>query len=59
MPIFWATMRVVHMETWTVEAENEIDARLKLIHADKDVDTYDIGGEVVDWEVSSIKQKDE
>jgi hypothetical protein len=55
MPTFTALMQVVHHETWTVEADNEAEARDKIAMIHQDVDTDETGGEVVDWEVRSIK----
>jgi hypothetical protein len=55
MPTFEARMRVVHQETWTVEAADEADARKKLMAIADDVETDDAGGEVVGWEIQSIK----
>lgn len=55
MKTFEALVRVVHVETWTVEARNEAEARAKINEMDGEVDTDDTGGEVVDWEITSIK----
>lgn len=55
MPTFEALVRVVHNETWTVDAEDETAAREKIDQLTDDVDTDDAGGEVVDWEITSIK----
>lgn len=51
-----ATMRVVHMETWTVEAKDEAEARKKISAITQDVETDETGGEVVDWEVHAIRE---
>jgi hypothetical protein len=56
MPTFLATMRVVHVETWEVEAETAKEAREKFSKLTEDVIDDDSGGEVVDWEVSSIQE---
>lgn len=55
MPTFLATMRVVHVETWEVEAANETEARQKFSDLTEDVIDDDSGGEVVDWEVYAVK----
>ncbi len=55
MPTFEAHMEVVHKETWTVEAKDEDEARKKLLAISDGVETDDTGGEVVDWEIQSIK----
>jgi len=57
MPTFLATMRVVHVETWEVEAKDEAEARKKFSELSEDVNDDDSGGEVVDWEVVTIKQQ--
>lgn len=54
MPMFQATVRVVHVETWTVEADDEAHARRAISELSEDVETDETGGEVVDWEVNSI-----
>lgn len=51
-----ALVRVVHMETWSVEANNEAEARKKMSELSEDVQDDETGGEVVDWEVYSIKE---
>lgn len=56
MPTFNATMRVVHMETWEVQAKDKAEAREKFSKLTEDVIDDDSGGEVVDWEVYTIKQ---
>ncbi len=53
--IFEAIVRVVHMETWAVEAKDEADARKKFGELTDAVETDETGGEVVDWEVHSIR----
>ena len=58
MATFEATVRVVHMETWTVEAADEAQARAMISSLDSLVDTDEPGGEVVDWEVYTIKKTD-
>ncbi len=55
MPTFLATMRVVHVETWEVEAADEAEARNKFNDLAEDVIEDDSGGEVVDWEVQSVR----
>ena len=54
MPIFLATMRVIYVETWEVEAVNEAEARSKFSDLAEDVIDDDSGGEIVDWEVQSV-----
>lgn len=48
-------MRVVHHEIWTVEADSEEEARsmIERLHASVEID--DAGGEIVDWDITSIK----
>ena len=55
MKTYEALVRVVHMETWTVDAEDEAEARKKISDLTEDVETDKAGGEVVDWEVYNIK----
>lgn len=55
MPMFDALVRVVHMETWSVAAKDEAEAREMISNLHADVDTDETGGEVVDWEITSIK----
>lgn len=55
MPQFDALMRVVHVETWSVEAKDEAEARAKFSKFTDEVIDEDTGGEVVDWEVISLK----
>jgi hypothetical protein len=55
MPTYEAIMRVVHVETWEVEAADEAEARKKFSELTQDVIEDDSGGEVVDWEVQSIR----
>lgn len=55
MPEFDAIVRVVHVETWAVEAKDVTEAREKLSKLTEDVITDDSGGEVVDWEVQSVR----
>jgi len=55
MPMFDALVRVVHMETWSVEAKDAEEARQKLTEFTDDVQDDETGGEVVDWEVESVK----
>ena len=59
MTTFLATMRVVHVETWEVEASNEAEARKKFSELTEDVIDDDSGGDVVDWEVHSVKLADQ
>lgn len=56
MPEYLATMRVVHVETWAVEAADEAEARNKFSELAEDVIDDDSGGEVVDWEVQSVRR---
>ena len=56
MPTYDAIMRVVHRETWTVEAKDEAEAREKFAKIADDVDTDETGGEVTDWEIVSVKK---
>lgn len=55
MPWFIATMRVTHLETWSVEAADEQEAKRKFSELTEDVQDDEAGGEVVDWEVMSVK----
>jgi hypothetical protein len=48
-------MRVVHVETWEVEATNEAEAKNKFSEFAEGVIDDDSGGEVVDWEVISVR----
>ena len=54
MPRYDVKMRVIHEETWSVEAANEADARKMIADIDDEVDTDDVG-EIVDWDIISIK----
>lgn len=56
MPTFLATMRVVYVETWEVDAEDEAAARKKFSELTEDVDDDATSGEVVDWEVYEVKE---
>ena len=56
MPTYDAVMRVVHRETWTVEAATEAEAREKFAKISDDVDTDETCGEVTDWEIVSVKK---
>ena len=56
MPTYDAIMRGVHRETWTVEAQDEAEAREKFAKISDDVDTDETGGEVTDWEIVSVKK---
>lgn len=58
MKVYQATMRVVHMETWTVDAKDEAEARKKIGELSEAVETDETGGEVVDWEVYGITEVD-
>lgn len=51
-----ALVRVVHMETWTVDAKDEAEARKKISDLTDAVETDETGGEVVDWEVYGLKE---
>ena len=55
MPTYIALVQVTSNETWTVDAKDEAEARAKIDKLSEDVDTDDAGGEVVDWEITSIK----
>lgn len=55
MPEFEATVRVVYLESWSVEAADEHEARKKIIDLDSTV-ILDDGGEVIDWEIAAFKQ---
>jgi hypothetical protein len=46
------------METWSVEAKDEAEARKKFSEFTEDVQDDETGGEVVDWEVYSLKEVD-
>ncbi len=50
-----ALVRVVHMETWVVDAKDEAEARKKIGDLTDAVETDETGGEIVDWEVRSIR----
>lgn len=56
---FEAVVRVTHIETWTVDAKNEAEARKKINELDSLVETDETGGEVSDWEIYRIKQVQE
>jgi hypothetical protein len=56
MPQFEAIVRVVHVETWSVEAKDAAEARKKLSDFSEDVIDDETGGDVVDWEVTSVKE---
>ena len=58
MPTFTATMRVIRVETWEVEAKDEEEARKKFGELAEDVIDDDSGGEVVDWEVRPLSRRD-
>lgn len=55
MPTFLATMSVIHVETWEVEAADAREARQKFSKLTEDVIDDDSGGEVVDWEVQTVR----
>lgn len=57
MPIFEVKMRVTYIETWSVNADSEEQARFKIEELADDVETDDHSHEVVDWEISSIKME--
>lgn len=57
MPTFTALVRVVHMESWDVEAKDETEARKKISDMHDDVITDETGGETVDWEVYSLRKQ--
>lgn len=57
MGTFTATMRVVHVETWEVEAADAAEARRKFSELTEDVIEDETGGEVVDWEVTSVRHQ--
>lgn len=60
MPVFEALMKVTHNETWAVEAKDAAEARKFFEKLSEDVETDETGGEVVDWEVLSVKvEKDD
>jgi hypothetical protein len=54
MPMFEAIMRVTHMETWAVEAEDKDMARVLLMAVDDRVHIDETGGETVDWEIVKL-----
>jgi hypothetical protein len=54
MPTFEAHMRVVHMETWTVEADDAREAIAKFNSCAPEVETDETGGEIVDWEIYEL-----
>lgn len=53
--MFEASMRVVSIQSWCVEADNEQEARemIERLHASVEVD--ETGGETIDWDIRSIK----
>lgn len=55
MPMFDAVMRVTHVELWSVEAENEHEAREKFDAYTDDVEDDTTGGDIVNWEITSIR----
>ena len=55
MPTFLATMKVTHVETWSVEAADEAEARNKFSELTEDVIDDDAGGEVTEWEVVAVR----
>ena len=55
MPTFIAEMRVIHHETWEVEAKDEAEACCKIMGRHPDVIDDETGGEVVDVEIRHIK----
>ena len=57
MTTYTAQMRVTYEETWTVEAASEDEAKRKFLELTEDVIDDDTGGEVVDWEVVSMKKE--
>lgn len=59
MKTYEATVRVVHVETWTVDAKDEAEARKKFSDLTEAVETDETGGETVDWEVYTIKEVSE
>jgi len=58
MKVYEAVVRVVHMETWTVDAKDEADARKMFSELTEAVETDETGGEVVDWEVYQLREID-
>lgn len=52
MPLFEVKVRVTNVEVWTVDAENEVEAKEKIEKLDSAVDCNDSrGGEIIDWEI--------
>lgn len=58
MKVYEAIVRVVYVETWTVDAKDETDARKKFSELTEDVDDDATSGEVVDWEIYQIHEID-
>lgn len=57
MPTFEVKMRVTYIEVWSVEAEDEKEARFKVEELADDVETDDGMPELVDFEISSLKME--
>lgn len=55
MPIYEATMRVVRVATWTVEAKDEAAAREQISDLGEALEGVGDPGELVDWEVYELK----
>jgi hypothetical protein len=59
MKTYEARMKVVHDELWSVQASCEEEAKKKLEDLHADVSEDETGGEIVDWEIVSIKEIEE
>lgn len=57
LPTYLATMRVIHVETWEVEADDEKAARSAFGELSEKVAVDETGGETVDWEIISIRRE--
>jgi hypothetical protein len=56
MAQYEAVMRVVHTEIWTVEAKDAAEARKKFTDFHESVVHGSLGGEVIDWEIKTIRK---
>lgn len=57
MAIFIITMQVTYLETWTVDAQNEHVARELAKEPAESIEMDDTGGEMIDWDIVSIKKE--
>lgn len=56
MTEFSVLVRAIHIETWSVKAKDEAEVRKKIADLTEDVYVDETGGEIVDWEITSIKE---